>query len=205
MKHLSALQKPRKTVATNWHTTGVYSLERGTSVTCVNCMSANGFFVPPFLIFKRKRIKENLKTGTPRWNKIFSAEKGWMDKDTSRLWLEHFIKYVKSSKDAPVLLVLDVHISHTRNLRATEISTQHGVLMLPLPLHCSHRMQPLDLTYFKPFSAYFNQAANRFMRTHPGSSIQTGNITGLLAEALSQASVMGTALNSLPSYFLYKY
>lgn len=38
------------------------------------------------------------------------------------------------------MLVLDGHVSHTGSLRAVELAAEHGVVMLSLPPHCSHRM-----------------------------------------------------------------
>ena len=42
---------------------GVTSAERGKNVTCVCCVSASGAYVPPMIIFPRKRIPELLKLG----------------------------------------------------------------------------------------------------------------------------------------------
>jgi hypothetical protein len=43
----------------------VESAERGMSTTAVICMSASGSYVPPMVIFARKRMKEELKDGAP--------------------------------------------------------------------------------------------------------------------------------------------
>jgi hypothetical protein len=43
----------------------VVSAERGMSTTAVICMSASGSYVPPMVIFARKRMKEELKDGAP--------------------------------------------------------------------------------------------------------------------------------------------
>ena len=43
----------------------IASSEWGESVTCVVCMSAAGWFIPPMLIFKRKRTKAELTEGAP--------------------------------------------------------------------------------------------------------------------------------------------
>ncbi|KAK7473594.1 hypothetical protein BaRGS_00035141 [Batillaria attramentaria] len=145
----------------------ITSAERGTSGTSVCCITASGNYLPPFLIYKR----DELKTGAPPGTGFAVQDKGWMDKDTFCLWLEHFISNTKPSKMLPVLLVPDGHVSHTGNLRAVELPAEHGAVMLSLPPHCSHCMQPLDLTYFKPLSTYFNQAVDKFMRTHPGRTL----------------------------------
>jgi len=41
------------------------SAERGSLVTVVNCMSPNGQFIPPLLVFPRKNMKQELMNGTP--------------------------------------------------------------------------------------------------------------------------------------------
>jgi len=42
----------------------------------------------------------------------FAQQSGWMDSDLFVCWLQHFIKFVKPSRDQPVLLLLDGHGSH---------------------------------------------------------------------------------------------
>jgi hypothetical protein len=50
------------------------------------------------------------------------------------------------------LLNFDGHSSHIQSLAATEIARKHGVVILSLPSHSTQRMQPLDVTFFKPLS-----------------------------------------------------
>ena len=119
---------------------------------------------------------------------------GWTYRDIFVQSLDHFIFHVNPSREALVLLILDGHISHTGNLNAIEKAEQNGIVMLSLPPHSPHRMQPLDVTYFKTLSAYFNKAADRWMRSHVGCTIQTRYIGVLLTEAFNQASVVATAV-----------
>ena len=64
---LNMVQKPGKIIASKGkHEVGsIVSAERGTSVTCASCVSAHGYFLPPFLIFKRKRLRDDLQEGAP--------------------------------------------------------------------------------------------------------------------------------------------
>ncbi|VVD01171.1 unnamed protein product [Leptidea sinapis] len=53
---------------------------------------------------------------------------------------------IKPIKDDPVLLetlVLDGHVTYTKNLEAIELARANGVIMLCLPPHCTHRLQPM--------------------------------------------------------------
>ena len=128
------------------------------------------------------------------YEKVAVQDKGWTDRNIFVQSLDHFIFYVKPSKEAPVLLILDGHISHTGNLNAIEKAEQNGIVKLSLPPHSSHRMQPLDVTDVKPLSAYFNQATDRWMRTRVGCAIQIRHIGVLLTEAFNQASVVATVV-----------
>jgi hypothetical protein len=63
-------------------------------------------------------------------------------------WLEHFVSSVKHDVQEKVLLPLDGYLSH-KNSHALEYAKQHEVVMC-LPLHCIHRLQPLDVSFFGP-------------------------------------------------------
>jgi len=67
-------------------------------------------------------------------------------------WLHHFLKHSGASLNNEALLILDGHATHTRNLEVIDMARAHGVTMLCLPPHCSHKMQPLDVGFMKPLS-----------------------------------------------------
>ena len=91
-----------------------------------------------------------------------------MDRELFVQWMDHYIQHVKPSKESPVLLILDGHVSHTGNVSASDKAEENGIVMLSLPPHSSHQMQPLDVTYFKSLSSYFNKVADTWMRIHVG-------------------------------------
>lgn len=73
--------KPGKIVATTgrkqvWSLT---SCDRGVNTTAEVAMSAVGHFIPPMLIFARKRFKAELMDGTLAGTIGVCREKGWMD------------------------------------------------------------------------------------------------------------------------------
>ena len=57
-----------------------------------------------------------------------------------------------------VVLILDGHVTHTKNLVATEMAREAGVVMVSLPPHMTHRLQPLDVAFFAPFWNYYDAA-----------------------------------------------
>ena len=80
-----------------------------------------------------------------------------MNNDIFLEWIKHFIQHAKPSQEERVLLILDGHESHTHNIEALELASKSGVIMLSLPPHTSHRMHPLDLTFFKLLKTYYYQ------------------------------------------------
>ena len=72
-------------------------------------------------------------------------------------WFEHFLKSTGATKKNPVLLILDGHSTHTMNMEVIDLARANGVVLLCLPPHCSHKMQPLDVSFMKPLSIYYDQ------------------------------------------------
>lgn len=96
---------------------GITSAERGSLITMVTCMNAAGGFVPSMLVFPRKNFKVELLDGAPPGTIAECYPSGWIQQHLFSKWFGHFIKYAKPSADDPVVLILNGHYSHTRNLQ----------------------------------------------------------------------------------------
>ena len=194
---LSTVQKCQKVVAMKGrHQVGaITSGERGTNTTGVFCISSSGVYIPPMLIFKRKRMKEELKDGAPAGTIFHCNDSGWMDTDGFNIWLRHFISVVKPTPQEKVLLLLDGHVSHTKNLEAILKARESGVIMLSLPPHTTHRLQPLDVSFFKPLQTYYGQEGEKWLRSHAGRGITPYHVSQLLGAAYVRAATMSNAVN----------
>ena len=64
------------------------------------------------------------------------------------------------------MLLLDGHVSHTRNLEVINLARKNGIIILTLPPHTSYRPQPLDVSVFGPFKAYYNRTLVKWMRAN---------------------------------------
>ena len=91
---------------------------------------------------------------------------------------------MRSSKDHKVFLILDGHKSHTHNLKALELATESGVIMVSLSPHTSHRMQPLDVSFFKPLKTFYYQHIEQWMKAHPGRAVTALQISRLFGLAM---------------------
>lgn len=90
---------------------------------------------------------------------------------------------------------MDGHTTHTKNLEAIMLAREHGIIMLSLPAHTTHRLQPCDVSFFKPLSSYYNQAADKWLRTNPSQNITQFQVSKILGEAYAKAASVGNAIN----------
>lgn len=173
----------------------VTSGERGETVTAEICFSAAGTYIPPFLIFPRKRMRQEFQTGLPPAASAEVHETGWITKELFLSWFQKFISFSGASKQKPVLLLLDGHSTHTKNLALIDIARDNGVILLCLPPHCSHRLQPLDVSYMKPLSKYYEDEIRTWLRSNPGKVVTLFQVASLFGNAYMRASTMTTAVN----------
>ncbi|CAH2088935.1 unnamed protein product [Euphydryas editha] len=189
-------RKPRKILAQKGkHQVGaITSGERGTTTTAVCCASAAGYFIPPLIIFKRKRAKDELKDGAPPGAIFaFNPESGYINKEIFFVWMQHFVESVKPTPEKKVLLILDGHTSHTKNLDAINYEKKHNVVLLSLPAHTSNKLQPLDTSFFRPLSCYFIDETEKWLRCNPGRCVTAFQISMLFGKAYARAASVGTA------------
>ncbi|CAK1554530.1 unnamed protein product [Leptosia nina] len=79
------------------------------------------------------------------------SDSGWTNESLFVDWLHHFISYAKPSN--PVLLIFDNQERH--------ISPDFTVFLTFA--HASHRLQPLDLTYFGLIKTAYNRECEKHM------------------------------------------
>lgn len=179
------------------------SAERGQLITVEICMSASGIFVPPLLIFPRIRMKAELMDGTPSGSISSCHPSGWMQTDIFTEWMAHFIQFVKPTAEDPVLLILDGHSTHTKNLDALLMAKENAVHILCLPPHTTHRLQPLDVSFMLPLSAFYEQEVRKWLREHPGRQVSMFQVGALFGAAFQRACTTTTAVNGFRKCGIY--
>lgn len=184
--------KPLKVVSEKGkrEVTSLTSLERGENVTAVVCCSASGVFIPPFIIFKGKRMREEYKHGMPPGSQVAMSESGYINEDLFLVWLQHFQKHRSPGR---CLLLLDGHISH-QSLQSLEYCVEHQIELLCLPPHTTHVLQPLDRTVFKPLKTYYHHETNSFVHTNPTASITKFVFGGIFNAAWRKGATVGNAV-----------
>ena len=139
--------KPPKTI----HQKGdkqPYYVTKGTKsqVTVVACVSASGQYIPPMVIWARKKMTPELAMGEVPGTIYALSGKGWMTAEIFNKWFKcHFLRYASAVR--PIILLMDGHSSHYCP-ETIQLAAAEGVILFTLPPNTTHLSQPLDKGVF---------------------------------------------------------
>ncbi|XP_046667355.1 uncharacterized protein LOC124359039 [Homalodisca vitripennis] len=184
----------------------VVSGERGSLITMVATVNAAGNTIPPVFIFPRARLHDSLMVGAISGSLGFvnSPTSGWITNALFLKVLEHFVKYSHCSKESPVLLILDNHESHC-TLDAILYARDNGICIVTIPPHCSHRVQPLDVSILGPFKQNLATVQNNWLTNNPGSKLSIHDLAGLASKAFNLAFTRKNILKGFEECGIWPY
>jgi hypothetical protein len=170
----------------------ISSAERGQLVTALCCCS--GKFIPPALIFPRKKRNARYLNGTPPGIIGFVSDNGWVNSEIFLEWLKFFVKSVRPTSEQKCLLILDNHVSH-RSLDVLEYASQNNLVILSVPPHCTHKLQPLDVAVYGPLGKYFERTVDKWQKQHPAQHITLYELGELFGSAYLQSATPQNAIS----------
>ena len=136
---------------------------------------------------------QTLLNGAPFGSIGYCSFSGWIDTALFLQWLIHFQSQVKATPESKVLLILENHASHV-SLPAINFCRKNNITMLSIPPSTSHRLQPLDRTFFEPLKTYYNQEIEKWLLNHPGRKVSHFDVVGIFNKAyLRSADVQKAA------------
>ncbi|KAL0940515.1 transposase [Colletotrichum truncatum] len=127
----------------------------------IECISATGKALPPLVIYKGKTVQQQWfpldLTEYDGW-KFTATENGWTSDSTAVEWLQKVFIPLTQPQDPKEsrLLILDGHGSH-ETTEFMYICFKNKILLLFLPPHTSHVLQPLDQSVFGPLKAIYKK------------------------------------------------
>lgn len=160
----------------------VTSYERGKNITVICAMSASGSYIPPMFIYPRQRMSPQLCKDGPAEAIYHCSKNGWTNEELFIIWLKHFVKFAKPSADEPVLLILDNHYSHS-SYAAYMFCRENFIVVVSIPPHTSHRMQPLDVAFYGPLKNAFRKECDLFMKSHAMQKITPFDVASIFNKA----------------------
>lgn len=154
----------------------------------IECISATGRALDPLVIFKGKTVQQ-------QWfPKDLSPFKGWEFTATDNAWTSDFtavewlekVFLPQTATLEPRLLILDGHGSH-ETTEFMYLCYTNNVYLLFLPPHCSHVLQPLDLSVFSSLKSHYRAAVGSLALLTDSSPIGKQNFLACYAKARKQA------------------
>ena len=141
-------------------------------ISLLACISADLIAIPPALIYKGEYLQDtwfdDLQIGKDQAYFATSAN-GWSSNEIGKKWLvDIFDRHTKTkAKNRRRLLIVDGHSSHL-NLEFIDLCDKRRIVLLVLPPHSTHRLQPLDVSLFSPLARYYTNRLNIFISTAYG-------------------------------------
>jgi len=135
-------------------------------VTVIETICARGIAIPPLVIFEAVMHQAVWYADgliPPDWAIGVSAN-GWTTNEIGLHWLEHV--FDKHTRDRTVgryrLLVLDGHGSHVAP-EFDQYCRDHAIVVLCMPPHSSHLLQPLDVVCFSVLKRSYGRLVEQKM------------------------------------------
>ncbi|KAJ8868754.1 hypothetical protein PR048_030294 [Dryococelus australis] len=122
------------------------------------------------------------------------SKSGWINEELLLVWLQYFGAFCKPDPKNPVLLVLDNHSSQIA-LELYDVCLQNGMIMLSLPPHTSHRMQPLDDAFYPPLKKTYHKTRRRWIVNHPHEKLSPDELSGLFNITFMKVATVEKAVN----------
>ncbi|XP_018372741.1 PREDICTED: tigger transposable element-derived protein 6-like [Trachymyrmex cornetzi] len=176
--------------------------ERRRTVTTVFCMNASGTYIPPMIIYPRARMNTQLQKNGPIGAIYACSKNGWINKGLYLDWLHHFKSYVKPTCEDPVLLIIDNHTSYI-SLDAFDLCKSGFITVLSFPPHTSHRIQPLDLTFFGPLKNALYREYDLYLKLTDHKKITEYNLAELLNKAFLKVASMKEGISGFRTAGIY--
>jgi hypothetical protein len=165
-------------------------------VSLIECVSVSGRVLSPWVIFKgkvhQKAWRNRLNSGH-----IALSENGWTDDELGLEWLEKTFHPETEAirKGEYRILIFDGHGSHLTT-SAIRFCISKKIILLCLPPHSTHILQPLDVGVFAPLAIAYTNGVHSRTRFGASYSIDKVDFLEIYQEARDKAISVGNVLSA---------
>lgn len=126
------------------------------NLTISICVSATGKVVKPLVVYKYERTPTLVREKLPKGWAIGASDSGWMNSELFCEWfMNPFAPFEKAEHgDEPVIVFFDGHASHL-SLPVSQFAKENKIHLICLPRNCTHLLQPLDVSLFRPLNRWW--------------------------------------------------
>lgn len=162
--------------------------EHANMATMAFTICANGKSIPPFFLFPRKHMQSTfLDSDVLDGTVAYANDSGRMHRPEFVRFLRHFIRFVKPSPESPVLLLLDSNYASHLSVDSMELAAANGVHMLSFPPRCSHKLQPFDVSVYRPLKSFYKKQCIAWQRNNANKALEFHHVAGLVCSTLDMA------------------
>ena len=153
--------------------------------TVLMCGSADGTSLGALVVYKGKNIYNTWTENGPQNAFYACTESGWMKHTVFEKWFTTvFIKHINENNiRRPAVLMYDGHGSHLTYQTVISAMENH-VIIIVLPPHTSHALQPLDVGLFKPLKTQCRKILLQFFRETRMKSVDKAIFPTLLKQLM---------------------
>ena len=158
-----------------------------TTVTAIECISGNGRFLSPMVIWPATTHRSNWTTfPTPGWHYAIS-DSGYTDSKISLEWLKRVFdpQTRGQANQKPRVLICDGFGSH-ETLEAQVFCFENSIILCRLPSHTSHKLQPCDVSVFTRLKDEYRDEAERLFQGG-ANTVGKQHFTSLYSRAREKA------------------
>ncbi|KAJ8883824.1 hypothetical protein PR048_015679 [Dryococelus australis] len=118
---------------------------------------------------------------------------------------DHFLAHTKTNANVRVLLLLDSHLRHAKNLNVKIKARENFVTIICLPPHTSYKLQPLDVGVMYPLSHSYEKGLKKCLTNHPGHVITDYQVSTIFCEAYLMACHPKNAIKGFQNKGIHQY
>ena len=147
----------------------------------IECISMTGRKLRSWIIFKGVMLQRVWLDAYEEAH-FTCSENGWINNEIGLLWLQQCFDVETATDDEYRILCVDGHASHI-STQAIEFCVQKRIILLCLPAHTTHILQPLDVGVFGPLSTAYKNSLHEMTRFGAGYAIDKIDFLQLLKPA----------------------
>ena len=139
--------------------------EQRTLITAIECVSADGRFLHPLIIWPAASHRSNWTAHpTPGWH-FACTKSGYTDSVISLYWIQHVFDPLTRDRanGKPRILINDGFGTH-ESLEVLKFCFENNIILCRLPSHTSHKLQPCDISVFGPLKTAYRQQVEQLYR-----------------------------------------
>ena len=145
-----------------------------TNITVMPCVSADGSVYKPAVVLPGKQVhyrrsavgyQSPIDLLPPCY--LYYRDPAGVDSDIFFNWAHHFVNenaHLRQNGEY-CLLVLDGYSAHVQ-YRTLQYLLENRIIVVAMPAHSSHRLQPLDVGVFGPFKSELQREIHTAARVH---------------------------------------